>query len=180
MRICGLYQGAASCRPRSQRQGLSLLWPRPTGLRMTDLQFVGEYAGRVSANQVFIAEAEGSLQPNPRYLQGARWWDCEEELPLQDHVNGILAFILERTELEESAGALAAGNELSDPYDEEETQRESADRQLESGELDLEEAVESTGNPWVARTLNLATGSWAPLPLFFWQSGRAQRPLCLL
>ena len=115
-----------------------------TGLRMTDLQFVGEYAGRISANQVFIAEAEGSLQPNPRHIQDARWWDCIEELLLQDHVNGILAFILERTELEKSAGALVAGNELSDQYDEEEANREEVDRKLESGELGLEEAGEST------------------------------------
>lgn len=114
-----------------------------TGLRMTDIQFVGEYAGRVSANQVFIAEAEGSLQPNPRLLQDARWWDCEEELLLQDHVNGILAFILERTELEESAGALATGNEVSDPHDDERAQRETTDQESESGELVLEEIAES-------------------------------------
>ena len=115
-----------------------------TGLRMTDLQFVDEYAGRISANQVFIAKAEGSLQPNQRYIQDARWWDCEEELPLQDHVNGIMAFILERTGLEEPAGAFAVGNEVSDPYDGDEANREETDRELEGGELDLEEAGEST------------------------------------
>ena len=95
-----------------------------TGLRLTDPQFVGEYAGRVSANQVFFAEAEGSLQLNPRHVQDARWWDCKEDLLLQDHVKGILAFTLERTELEDAASALAVNTELSDLHDEEEANRE--------------------------------------------------------
>ena len=106
-----------------------------TGLRMNNLQFVGEYAGRVSANQVFIAEAEGALQPNPTYIQYARWWDLEEDLQLQNHVNGILALIPERTEVD---------NELSEVQDEEETEIQKTDQELESGGLDLEVAAEST------------------------------------
>lgn len=113
-----------------------------TGLRMTDLQFVGEYAGKVSANQVFVAEAEGFLQPDPRQIQDARWWDCKEELPLQDHVIGIMALLPKQMQSEESAGGLASGNELSETYDEKESQGSNTDKKLESGELGFEEPTE--------------------------------------
>lgn len=73
-----------------------------TGLRITSLRFVGQYEGRVSANQVFLAETEGDLQPDRQYIQEARWWDGEEDLPLQDHVNAILAIILEQPEEDDS------------------------------------------------------------------------------
>ena len=39
---------------------------------------------------MFRAETEGELKPNIQYTQDAQWWDCQEELPLQDHVNTIL------------------------------------------------------------------------------------------
>ena len=117
-----------------------------TGLRMTDLRFVGEYAGRISSNQVFIGEAEGSLQPNPRHVQDVRWWDCKEELPLQDHVTGILAFVLEQTQLEEPAVPPGAGNDLGDPYDDDNRQREKADLKWEREQLGLGDSEEVAQN----------------------------------
>ena len=73
---------------------------RATGLRITSLQFLGRYEGRVSDNQVFLAETEGGLQPNLQYIQDAIWWGGQEELPLQDHVNAILDRMLGEPEEE--------------------------------------------------------------------------------
>ena len=96
-----------------------------TGLRITNLQFVGEYAGRVSANQVFLAEAKGTLQPNPQYVDGARWWDLQEELPLQDHVTAIVNLILDQQGVEESDETPTPREELPGPFEEEIPHRES-------------------------------------------------------
>ena len=85
-----------------------------TGLRIFAPQFVGEYAGRVSANQVFVSEAEGALQPNPRYLEDARWWDLEEGLPLQDHVTAILAMIQPPVEEVDEAETPSGASPLPD------------------------------------------------------------------
>ena len=96
-----------------------------TGLRITNVQFVGEYLGRVSANQVFLAEAEGTLQPTPRYLDEARWWDLQEELPLQDHVTAIVNLVLDWEGSEESAEAATPHEELPDHFDDESPHEES-------------------------------------------------------
>ena len=96
-----------------------------TGLRITNLQSVGEYAARVSDNQVFLAEAEGTLQPNPRYVDDARWWDLQEELPLQDHVTAIVNLILDREEVEESGETPTPHEEPPDPFEEETPHTES-------------------------------------------------------
>ena len=96
-----------------------------TGLRITNLQFVGEYAGRVSANQVFLAEAEGTLQPNPRYVDDARWWDLQEELPLQDHVTAIVNLIPDREAVGESDETPTPHEEPPDPPEGEIPHRES-------------------------------------------------------
>ena len=87
-----------------------------TGLRIADLQFAGEYAGRVSVNQVFVAEARGSLQPNRRHIEDARWWDVEEELPLQDHVTAILELVQARVAESDEAGT--PEGYLADPHTE--------------------------------------------------------------
>ena len=84
---------------------------RATGLRITSLQFLGQHQGRVSDNQVFLAETEGELQPNLQYIQGARWWDGQEDLPLQDHVNAILDRMLGEPEEEQSPEVIAPSAE---------------------------------------------------------------------
>lgn len=91
---------------------------RATGLRITSLQFLGRYEGRVSDNQVFLAETEGELQPNLQYIQDARWWDGQEEWPLQDHVNAILDRMLGEPEEEQSSEITAPGVESVDDYEE--------------------------------------------------------------
>ena len=95
-----------------------------TSLRITNLQFIGEYAGRVSANQVFLAEAEGSLQPNPRYVDDARWWDLREELPLQDHVIAIADLISDREKVEGSDKTATSHEEPTDNCVQERAQKE--------------------------------------------------------
>ena len=84
---------------------------RATGLRITSLQFLGRYEGRVSDNQVFLAETEGELQPNLQYIQDAIWWGGQEELPLQDHVNAILDRMLGEPEEVQSPEVIAPGVE---------------------------------------------------------------------
>ena len=91
-----------------------------TGLRTTSLRFVGQYEGRVSANQIFVAETEGDLQPDCQYIQEARWWDGEEDLPLQDHVYAILAIILEQPEEDDSPETSAPGVASLEDYELEE------------------------------------------------------------
>ena len=90
-----------------------------TGLRITNRQPVGEYAGRVSANQVFLAEAEGTLQPNPRHIDDARWWDLQEELPLQDHVTAIVNLVCDWRSVEESDETATSHEEVPAPFEEE-------------------------------------------------------------
>ena len=91
---------------------------RATGLRITSIQFLGRYEGRVSDNQVFLAETEGDLETHLQYVQDVRWWDGQEELPLQDHVNAILDRMLGEPEEVQSPEVIAPGAEPVEDYEE--------------------------------------------------------------
>ena len=64
-----------------------------TGIRVTDIQFVGRYAGTVASHTVFTALATGEPRPNPRELQDATWWDKTTPLRVHKHVDAILSMV---------------------------------------------------------------------------------------
>ncbi len=65
-----------------------------TGIQLTNLRFVGRYAGTVASHEVYFGRASGEPRPNHREVQDAVWWDRSRPLRVQQHVDAILALVI--------------------------------------------------------------------------------------
>ena len=64
-----------------------------TGVRITDPEHVGRYAGTVASHEIYLAEGSGEPSPDRREIQDAIWWDLVQPLQVQPHVGAILDIV---------------------------------------------------------------------------------------
>ena len=64
-----------------------------TGVRITDPEHVGRYAGTVASHEIYLAKGSGEASPEHREIQDAIWWDLVQPLQVQPHVNAILDIV---------------------------------------------------------------------------------------
>ena len=63
-----------------------------TGVQVGQPKFIGRYAGRVAAHEVYLAlHISGQPTPNHREVSDVMWWDRNRPVRIQQHVNAILA-----------------------------------------------------------------------------------------
>lgn len=60
-----------------------------TGLKATQTQFLFILETDVHRHHVFLAEAEGQVQPGPE-VHEYLWWDRTRSIPIYSHVDSIL------------------------------------------------------------------------------------------
>ena len=64
-----------------------------TGVHITDPEHVGRYAGAVASHDIYLAKGSGEPSPDNREIQDAIWWDVDQPLQVQPHVNAILDIV---------------------------------------------------------------------------------------
>ena len=64
-----------------------------TGVHISDPEHVGRYAGTVASHEIYLARGSGEPSPDDREIQDATWWDLDQPLQVQPHVNAILDIV---------------------------------------------------------------------------------------
>ena len=64
-----------------------------TGVHITEPSHVGRYAGTVASHEIYLANGSGAPGPDQREIQDAIWWNTNQPLQVQPHVNAILGIV---------------------------------------------------------------------------------------
>ena len=64
-----------------------------TGVHITEPSHVGRYAGTVASHEIYVASGSGEPGPDQREIQDAIWWDANQPMQVQPHVNAILGIV---------------------------------------------------------------------------------------
>ena len=64
-----------------------------TSLRPLKAQYAGVYDGSFNHHIVFVVEAEGDVRIRRKELSKAIWWDGQDKIRLEKHVQKILELI---------------------------------------------------------------------------------------